>query len=115
MAKHLNPLEKAFLIRTFKGNPKVKLGEFCRADNVSETSFKKWLQQCEEAGIEGLDGTDAEIGNILPEGIDKTKEGYKREILRLRIENERLKKKYLARQNEDGQTEYVRLKMKSSK
>ena len=26
----------------------------------------------------------------------------KREILRLRIENERLKKKYLVRQNEDG-------------
>ncbi|RGW41987.1 hypothetical protein DWV76_11315 [Segatella copri] len=56
-----------------------------------------------------------ELLHILPEGIDKTKEGYKREILRLRIENERLKKKYLVRQNEDGQTEYVRLKMKSSK
>lgn len=54
------------------------------------------------------------FGELL-QGIDKTKEGYKREILRLRIENERLKKKYLVRQNEDGQTEYVRLKMKSSK
>ena len=98
-----------------KGNSKVKLSDFCRANNVSETSFKKWLKQYEEAGIEGLARADAEIGNILPEGIDKTKEGYKREILRLRIENERLKKKYLVRQNEDGQTEYVRLKMKSSK
>ena len=96
-------------------NSKVKLGDFCRANNVSETSFKKWLKQYEEAGIEGLARADAEIGNILPEGVDKTKEGYKREILRLRIENERLKKKYLVRQNEDGQTEYVRLKMKSSK
>lgn len=45
----------------------------------------------------------------------RSEEGYKREILRLRIENERLKKKYLARRNEDGQTEYVRLKMKSLK
>ena len=115
MAKHLNPLEKEFLIRKFKGNSKVKLGDFCRANNVSGTSFKKWLKQYEEAGIEGLARADAEIGNILPEGVDKTKEGYKREILRLRIENERLKKKYLARQNEDGQTEYVRLKLKSSK
>lgn len=80
--------------------------------------FVSTLGNCykyEEAGIEGLARADAEIGNILPEGIDKTKEGYKREILRLRIENERLKKKYLVRQNEDGQTEYVRLKMKSSK
>ena len=85
------------------------------ATNVSETSFKKWQKQYEEAGIEGLARAHAEIGNILPEGVDKTKEGYKREILRLRIENERLKKKYLVRQNEEGQTEYVRLKMKSSK
>ena len=92
MAKHLNPLEKEFLIRKFKENSKVKLGDFCRANNVSETSFKKWLKQYEEAGIEGLARADAEIGNILPEGIDKIKEGYKREILRLRIENERLKK-----------------------
>lgn len=77
--------------------------------------FVSTLGNCYKAGIEGLARADAEIGNILPEGIDKTKEGYKREILRLRIENERLKKKYLVRQNEDGQTEYVRLKMKSSK
>lgn len=63
-------------------------------------------------------------GFICPQNSDKqqkikvfgrSEEGYKREILRLRIENERLKKKYLVRQNEDGQTEYVRLKMKSSK
>ena len=73
MAKHLNPLEKEFLIRKFKGNSKVKLSDFCRANNVSETSFKKWLKQYEEAGIEGLARADAEIGNILPEGIDKTK------------------------------------------
>ena len=39
MAKHLNPLEREFLIRKFKGNSKVKLGDFCRANNVSETSF----------------------------------------------------------------------------
>ena len=45
MAKHLNPLEKEFLIRKFKGNSKVKLSDFCRANNVSETSFKKWPDQ----------------------------------------------------------------------
>ena len=102
-------------MRKLTGNSKVKLGDFCRANNVSGTSFKKWLKPYEEAGIAGLARAAAALGNILPEGVDKTKEGYKREILRLRIENERLKKKYLVRQNEDGQTEYVRLKMKSSK
>ena len=30
-AKHLNPLEKEFLIRKFKGNSKVKLSDFCTA------------------------------------------------------------------------------------
>ena len=115
MAKPLNPLEKESLIRKFKGNSKVKLGDFCRANKVSETSFKTWLKQYEEVGIEVLARADAENGNRRPEGIDKTKEGYKREILRLRIANARLKKKYIVRQNEDGQTEYARLKMKSSK
>ena len=60
MAKHLNPLEKEFLIRKFKGNSKVKLGDFCRANNVSETSFKKWLKQYEEAGIAAPQKVDTE-------------------------------------------------------
>ena len=115
MAKHLNPLEKEFLIRKFEGNSKVKLGDFCRANKVSDTSFKKWLKQSEEPGIAAPPRAHAEPGHLLPERIDNTKEGYKREILRWSMENERLKKKYLVRQNEDGQTEYVRLKMKSSK
>ncbi|MCR4590446.1 MAG: hypothetical protein K5668_06470 [Lachnospiraceae bacterium] len=40
-------------------------------------------------------GADAEIKEILPEGIDRTEEAYKKEILKLRIENERLKKTIL--------------------
>ena len=70
---HLNPLEKEFLIRQFKLNG-------------------RWLKQYEEGGLEGLVRADAEIREVLPEGIDRTEEAYKREILRLRIENERLKK-----------------------
>lgn len=58
---------------------------------------------------------DAEIKDVLPEGIDRTEEFYKREILRLCIENERLKKNYAVRTNEVGQTEYVCLKTKNSK
>ena len=58
---------------------------------------------------------DAEIKEVLPEGIDRTEEAYKREILRLRIENERLKKNYAVQMNEAGEPEYVRLKQKSLK
>ena len=77
--------------------------------------MRKWIHQYEEGGIEGLARADAEIRDILPEGIDRTEEAYKKEILKLRIENERLKKNYTVRTNEAGEQEYVRLKPKNSK
>ena len=115
MSKHLNPLEKEFLIRTFRSNQTVKVNDFCDKHGVSVSAFKKWLKQYEEGGLEGLARADAEVGDVLPEGIDRTEEAYKREILKLRIENERLKKKYTVRMNADGEQEYVRLKPKNLK
>ena len=115
MAKHLNPLEKEFLIRKYKSNTKIKVGDFCEANSVSGAAFKKWLRQYEEAGIEGLARADAEIREVLPEGVDRTEESYKREILKLRIENERLKKTYTVQTSETGEQEYVRLKPKNLK
>lgn len=92
VSKHLNPLEKEFLIRQYRSNPRIKMSEFCEANHVSTGAFQKWMTQYEEGGIEGLARADAEIKDVLPEGIDRTEEAYKREILKLRIENERLKK-----------------------
>ena len=115
MAKHINPLEKELLIRRYKSHPSIKLSDFCAGNNVSETSFRKWLKQYEEGGLEALARADASVGEVLPEGVDRTEEAYKREILRLRIENERLKKNYAVRTSESGETVYVRLKTKSSK
>ena len=89
---HLNPLEKEVLIKRYKGNQTIKMQDFCTANNVSITAFKKWLKQYEENGIEGLVRADSTIPDVLPEGINRTEEAYKREILKLRIENERLKK-----------------------
>ena len=94
MGKQLNPLEKEFLIKRYKANTKIKLSEFCSANNISDSAFKKWLQQYEESGIEGLT-RGIKDPDIIPEGIDKTEENYKHEILKLRIENERLKKTIL--------------------
>lgn len=91
MGKHLNPLEKEFLIRQYKSGS-CKISDFCDKVGVSNAAFKKWMKQYEEQGLEGLARADAEIGSVLPEGIDPTEEAYKREILKLRIENERLKK-----------------------
>ena len=108
-------LEKEFLIRQFKLNGRIKLSDFCTLNNVSDAAFRKWLRQYEEGGLEGLARADSEIREVLPEGIDRTEEAYKREILRLRIENERLKKSYAVQMNEAGEREYVRLREKSSK
>ena len=115
MAKHLNPLEKEFLIRQYKSNTTIKLTDFCDANGISDSAFRKWLKQYTESGIEGLARADTEIKEILPEGVDRTEEAYKKEILKLRIENERLKKNYTVRTNEAGEQEYVRLKPKNSK
>ena len=115
MSKHLNPLEKEFLIRQYRSNPRIKMNDFCEANHVSNGAFQKWMKQYEEGGIEGLARADSEIKDVLPEGIDRTEEAYKREILKLRIENERLKKNYTVRTNEAGEQEYVRLSPKNSK
>ena len=115
MGKHYNPLEKEFLIKQYKLNGQIKLSDFCRIHNVSDAAFRSWLKKYDEGGLEGLARADADVREVLPEGIDRTGEAYKREIIRLRIELERLKKNYTVRTNEDGKTEYVRLKTRNTK
>ena len=114
MGKQLSPLEKEFLIKTYRAKTEVKLSDFCQMNDVSETSMRKWIKQYEGGGIEGLSRA-GEMGDVLPEGVDHTEENYKREILKLRIENERLKKNYTVQKNENGQTVFIRLSPKNLK
>lgn len=102
MSQHLNPLEKEVLIKRYKSNQTIKMQDFCVSNNVSISAFKKWLKQYEENALEGLARADSTIPDVLPEGIDRTEEAYKREILKLRIENERLKKVILYRRKRMG-------------
>lgn len=115
MSKHKNPLEKEFLIRQYESNQTIKMRDFCERNCISTGAFQKWIKQYNEAGLEGLARADAEIQEVLPDGIDRTEESYKREILKLRIENERLKKNYTVQTNEAGEQEYVHLKAKNLK
>ena len=115
MYKRLNPLEKELLIRLFRSNPEINLTQFCKANSVTPQSFRKWMKQYDAAGLEGLARSDKDFQSLLPEGTDPTIENYKREILKLTIENERLKKNYTVRTTEDGRKVFVRLKEKSSK
>ena len=70
MAKHLNTLEKEFLIRQYKGG-RQKLSDFCEKNGISTGAFQKWMKQYEEGGIEGLARADAKMPDVLPEGILK--------------------------------------------
>lgn len=112
MSKQLSPLEKEFLVKRYLANPDNKISEFARVNGVSETSIKKWVQIYKNEGIEGFTKGN-ETYKILPEGTDETTENYKREIIKLRIENERLKKNYTVKENPDGTITYIHLKEKS--
>lgn len=114
MSKHLDPIQKEFLIRRFRDNPDTKISDFCDANHISVGAFKLWLKQYEQGGLEGLARVDSKSPDVLPEGIDRTEENYKREILKLRIENERLKKSYTVEQIPDGETVYIPLKPKNT-
>ena len=97
----LNPLEKEMLIRLYKNNPNVRLSDFCRANNVSEAAFKTWLKKYEAEGLAGL-YRSKKTPSILPEGIEETEENLRRELIKTRIELERLKKGYTRIPKEDG-------------
>jgi transposase-like protein len=101
MSNILNPLEKEVLIKMYRRNPGIKVVEFCRANNISEAAFKTWLKKYEEEGLEGL-YRSKKVPELLPDGVEKTAENYKRELIKARIENERLKKNYTLTLSEDG-------------
>ena len=117
MGTHLNPLEKEVLIKRYQSKSGTNIDEFCLVNNISVSAFKTWLKRYSEEGVEGLvsRAKGSEVPSILPEGVEATNENLKREVMKLRIENERLKKNYTVRMTTDGKMEYRRLKERSSK
>ena len=97
----LNPLEKELLIKLYRKSPGVKLSDFCAANNVSTAAFKAWLRRYDADGLAGL-YRSRRTPSILPEGVDETEENLLRELVRTRIELERLKKGYTRIPSEDG-------------
>lgn len=111
----LNPLEKEVLIKLYRSNPDVRMSEFCRANNVSDAAFRTWLKRYDAEGIEGL-YRSKRTPSLLPEGADETVENLKRELIKARIECERLKKNYTRTLDEDGNpTGYERLYDRSTR
>jgi len=101
MGNILNPLEKEMLIKLYRRSPGTRLGEFCRINNVSDAAFKAWIKKYDSEGLEGL-YRSKKTPELLPEGVDRTAENYKRELIKARIEIERLKKNYTRTLSEDG-------------
>lgn len=97
----LNPLEKELLIKLYRKSPGVKLSDFCAANNVSTAAFKAWLKRYDADGLAGLYRT-RKTPSILPEGAGETEENLRRELIRARIELERLKKGHARIPSEDG-------------
>ena len=111
----LNPLEKEMLIKMYRRSPGVKLMEFCRCNNISDAAFRTWIKQYDEEGLEGL-YRSKKTPELLPEGMDKTAENYKRELIKTRIELERLKKNYTLSLSPDGKPKgFVTLSDKNTK
>ena len=106
--KRLNPFEKEFLIRQYRRSSDLKVSEFCRANGITAQTFRKWLEQYDAAGIEGL-SKGSRYPDLLPGSVDPTVENCRKEILRLTIENERLKKNYVVRTTPDGQIQIQHL------
>ena len=97
----LNPLEKEMLIRLYRRNPNTKMSEFCAANGVSAGAFKSWVKKYDEGGLAALYRTKKEP-TLLPEGVDESEENLRRELIRTRLELERLKKGYTRTLDADG-------------
>ena len=66
MAKHLNPLEKEFLIRQYRSNQRISIKDFCAVNVITGNSLKKWMKQYDEGGLEGRDvGVDVGVRHLL--------------------------------------------------
>ena len=113
MNKRLNPFEKELLIKLFRKSHDISKREFCRANGITIPTLNRWMEQYDAAGIEGL-AAGSKFSDLLPKGVAPSEEAYKKEILRLTIENELLKKNYAIRTTLDGKVQMQRLDPKNS-
>ncbi|MDN5315163.1 MAG: Transposase [Clostridiales bacterium] len=104
--------EKLRIIKAYLESGETK-AVFIEKHGLSTNTLTRWIEKFNEEGEAALrTHADRTFDNIAPNL--KTEAALREEILKLRIENERLKKNYIARKTEDGKTEYIRLRAKNS-
>ncbi len=87
---------------------------FAANHGLCPKSLCRWLNNFEQEGEKGLYYKSEKTYDKIASQLT-TESDLRKEILKLRIENERLKKSYTVRTTEDGKTEYIRLKAKNTK
>ena len=86
----------------------ITVEEFCLRHGIALSTFYKWKKKYgQNIGSESRPGMRA--------SSKATEEELRQEVLKLRIENERLKKNYMVRKTPDGKMEYIRLKVRNMK
>lgn len=103
------PKEKEKIIKEFYSGESGR-NEICRKYNISTRTLADWRIKYEKSGIDGLkSNTGKAKGGNKGLGLRKGKnaeEKLKLKIMKLEIENARLKKGYLVKEGGD-QKEYV--------
>lgn len=110
MAKY-SPLGKEKMVLEFK-TLELSIKDYCKLRNVSDSALRKWIIAYEANGLEGL--VDDEELRLLLKHVKANPKDQLREIITLRIENERLKKGYQVK-GDGNKKEFVIIKGKNSK
>ena len=115
------PEEKERIIKNFR-NGNIGINQYCKQNGVSKTKLYVWIKKYDECGIEGLNsrtGKTAGQKTSKNKGIHLRKPKNREEeleiqVIKLHIENERLKKGYTVK-GDGAKKEYVSTLEKNTK
>lgn len=107
------PKEKEKIIKEYL---KSGLGYrvIARKHNISDSVLRKWIKAYNENGLDGLVSKTGKGSTGRPKNSNSKIEQLEQEILKLRIENERLKKGYLVK-GDGAKKEYITSLEKNTK
>ena len=107
------PEEKERIVNDFF-NSKKGQKKYALEHGIERRTLQKWIQRYNENGIEGLKSNTGKKATGRPKASLNKIEKLEQEILKLRIENERLKKGYFVK-GDGARKEYVTSLEKNTK
>ncbi len=107
------PEEKEELILEYR-NSGIGINQFACQHGISKYLFWKWIKKYNDFGIVGLKSNTGKKATGRPKAKLNQIEQLQKEILELRIENERLKKGYFVK-GDGARKEYVTSLEKNTK